>query len=113
MLRNIGGPRGRGAMTILNGATQPSRREMRGDLVWMLCARTVAYVQGAPEGPLNPNAIRPRASEHVAYIRRLCCPHCSGRLLLQNTEDVYLHPRRSDPDDDGGPRRGRPPRKSA
>ena len=99
-------------MTILNGATQPSRHEMRGELVCMLCARTVAYVQGAPEAPLNANAIRARASEHAPYIRRLCCPHCSGRLWLQNIEDVYLRPRQRGADDDGRPRRGRPPRPS-
>ena len=83
--------------------------EVRGDLACLLCNRTVAHVQGPRERRFSPTSVRVQAREHLDSIRKMRCPHCAGRLWLQDTEDVYVD-RRPLSAEDLRPRRGRPPK---
>ena len=85
------------------------RRQVRGELACLLCARTVAQVQGPRDRRFMPNSIRVHAREHIDAIRRMRCPHCAGRLWLQETEDVYVERRPLEPEN-LRPRTGRPPK---
>ena len=83
--------------------------EVRGDLVCLLCNRAVASVQGPRDRRLTARSVRLQAPEHLDSIRRMRCPHCAGRLWLQDTEDVYVD-RRPLSAEELRPRRGRPPK---
>ncbi len=86
-----------------------SGREARGDLVCFLCARTVGSAQGPDIRHLASISLKVPDPRHVESVRRLRCPYCSGRLLLQAGDDVYVE-RRSLSDESLRPRRGRPPK---
>lgn len=83
--------------------------EVRGELACLLCTRTVAHVQGPRAPRFIPSSIRVQSPEHMASVRRMRCPHCEGRLWLQDTEEIFID-RRPLSDDDLHPRRGRPPK---
>ncbi len=83
--------------------------EVRGDLVCLLCARTVGTAQGSRSERFTPRSVRLREPEHAEAIRRMRCPHCSGRLWLQDPEDIYVD-RRPLSAEELRPRRGRPPK---
>jgi hypothetical protein len=84
-------------------------RDLRADLVCVLCARTVGRVQGPNLRPLTPMSLRVQEPRHVDAVRRLRCPYCSGRLWLQNTEAVHVD-RRPLSNEDLHPHRGRRPK---
>ena len=65
-------------------------RDLRADLVCVLCARTVGRVQGPNLRPLTPMSLRVQEPRHEDAVRRLRCPHCSGRLWLQNSEEIHV-----------------------
>jgi hypothetical protein len=65
-------------------------RAIRADLVCVLCARTVGRAQGPKLRPLTAMSLRVQDPRHVDAVRRLRCPYCSGRLWLQNAEDVHV-----------------------
>jgi hypothetical protein len=80
-----------------------SGRGVRGDLVCMLCARTLGSAQGPNARQVTPTSIRALDSRHADVVCRLRCPYCAGRLWLQDAEQVYadrpvtseeLHPHR-------------------
>jgi hypothetical protein len=52
-------------------------RDLRADLVCVLCARTVGRVQGPNLRPLTPMSLRVQEPRHVDAVRRLRCPYCS------------------------------------
>lgn len=85
------------------------RQDVRGELACLLCARTVARVQAPRDRRFMLNSIRVHAREHIAAIRRMRCPHCAGRLWLQETEVVYVERRPLEPGDLRR-RAGRPPK---
>ena len=84
-------------------------RAIRADLQCVLCMRTAGSVQGQSLRPSTPMSLRVQDPRHLAAIRRLRCPYCSGRLWLQNSEEVYVA-RRPLPPEELRPRRGRPPK---
>ncbi len=94
---------------MLDQAEYPSGWEIRGDLVCLLCARSVASAQGPADQRFAPSTIRVRLPEYTESVRRMRCPFCAGRLWLQDTEDVYVDRRPLDAQD-LRPRRGRPPK---
>ena len=81
--------------------------EVRANLVCTLCARTVGSVRGSGARPMTLTSVRVLDASHADAVRRLRCPYCSGRLWLQDCEEV-----RSDHHGlsaaDLRPRRGRP-----
>jgi len=83
--------------------------EIRGDLACLLCTRAVARVQGPRARPFKATSVRVPAAEHVDTVRKMRCPHCDGRLWLQDTEEIYVD-RRPLSAEDLRPRRGRPPK---
>jgi DNA-directed RNA polymerase subunit RPC12/RpoP len=90
-------------------AVSRSRWEVRANLVCTLCARTVGAARGSNARPVTLTSVRVLDSSHADAVRRLRCPYCSGRLWLQDCEEI-----RSDHHglsaDDLRPRRGRPPK---
>jgi hypothetical protein len=82
--------------------------EIRADLVCVLCTRTVGRIQGADLHPLTPVALRVPDPRHAGPVRRLRCPYCSGRLWVQNSEEIYVN-RRPLNAEELRPRRGRRP----
>ena len=83
--------------------------EVRGELACLLCARSVGSAQGPRDRKFTPASIRVRAPEHAEAVSQMRCPYCSGRLWLQDTEDIYVD-RRPLSAEDLRPRRGRPPK---
>ena len=81
--------------------------EVRASLVCTLCARMAGSARGPDAQPLTLTSVRLVDASHADAVRRLRCPYCSGRLWLQDREEV-----RSDHHglsaDDLRPRRGRP-----
>ena len=81
--------------------------EVRANLVCTLCARTAGRVRGSDTHPLTLRSVRLLDNGHADAVRCLRCPYCSGRLWLQDYEEV-----RSDHHglsaDALRPRRGRP-----
>jgi DNA-directed RNA polymerase subunit RPC12/RpoP len=65
-------------------------RDARAERVCVLCGRTVATVQGPSLRSLPSMSLRVQDSQHVAAVRRLRCPYCSGRLWLQNSEEIHV-----------------------
>ena len=93
--------------------THSSReRQLRGELVCNLCGRTAATVQGPWAQPFVATHVVIKDGEHASAVRRLGCPHCGGRLMLQHQEeiDVYCRPFRDE--DEAVPRRRGHPRRS-
>ena len=104
MLDQVGRPStGRPSTELLSGW------EVRGELVCLMCARTIGSAQGRRDVRFTPTSVRLRQPEHADAVRRMRCPHCSGRLWLQDPEDVYVD-RRPLSAEDLRPRRGRPPK---
>jgi DNA-directed RNA polymerase subunit RPC12/RpoP len=81
--------------------------EVRANLVCTLCARPVGTARGPSAWPVRMTSVRVMDASHAEAVRRLRCPYCSGRLWLQDCEEI-----RSDDHglsaDDLRPRRGRP-----
>jgi hypothetical protein len=73
-------------------ADPPSGRDIRGDLICTQCARVAGTVQGANVRRTKRVALHVEDPSHADAVRRLRCPHCSGRLWLQNSEEVPLNP---------------------
>jgi DNA-directed RNA polymerase subunit RPC12/RpoP len=86
-------------------------REIRADLVCVLCARTVGRVHGPNVPAQRSMSLRVPDSGQADAVRRLRCPHCSGRLWLQNIEEVHVD-RRPLSSEDLHPHRGRARRES-
>ena len=84
-------------------------RDLRADLVCVQCARTVGAVQGPSLRQLTLMSLQVQDPRHVDAVRRLRCPYCSGRLWLQNIENIHVD-RRPLTADELRPRRGRPPK---
>jgi DNA-directed RNA polymerase subunit RPC12/RpoP len=82
-------------------------RAIRADLVCVLCARTVGRVHGPNVRPLTSMSLRVQDPSHVDAVRRLRCPYCSGRLWLQNREEILVD-RRPLTTEELHPRHGRP-----
>jgi len=85
--------------------------EIRANLECTLCARTVGSAHGPTNHPLTSASIRPRDPSHADTVRRLRCPYCSGRLWIQDREEIYVGPHTFSAEDPR-PRRGRPPKVS-
>jgi hypothetical protein len=79
-----------------DSATLSTKRDIRGDLVCTQCARVAGTVQGADVRGAKVVALRVQDPHHAAAVRVLRCPDCSGRLWLQNREEVPLDPLRFD-----------------
>jgi hypothetical protein len=69
-----------------------NERELRGDLVCGLCARTAARVEGTWGARFVPRKLWVRDAEHAAVVRRLRCPHCGGNLALDNQQEISIAP---------------------
>src|ERR687894_1714839 len=69
-----------------------NEREVRGDLVCGLCARTAARVEGTWGARFVPRRLWVRGIEHAAVVRRLRCPHCGGNLALDNQQEISTAP---------------------
>ena len=82
-------------------------RDVRADLVCVLCVRTAGSVQGPSLRSLTSTSFRVQDPRHVDAVRRLRCPYCSGRLWLQNREEIHVD-RRPLTTEELRPRRGRP-----
>ena len=82
-------------------------RDVQGDLVCTQCARVAGSVQGPNNRRSRTVVLRVQDPLHAAAVRRLCCPHCSGRLWLQNSAEVPMDPLAFDREA-LRPRRGRP-----
>ena len=74
--------------TLAHALSQLSGDYSRGDLVCTQCARIAGTVEGSNARQARSITIRVQDPAHADAVRRLCCPHCSGRLWLQNTEDA-------------------------
>jgi len=85
----------------------PRDRDVRGDLVCMLCGRTGGTVRGRRTPHLTPSSLHVPDPRQVEAVRRLRCPSCAGRLWLQDSEEV-LAVRRPLAGEDLRPRPGRP-----
>ena len=81
--------------------------EVRANLVCTLCARTVGSAHGPTGRPLTSASIRAHDVSHAEAVRRLRCPYCSGRLWIQDREEIYVGPHTLS-DEELHPRRGRP-----
>jgi DNA-directed RNA polymerase subunit RPC12/RpoP len=81
-------------------------RDIRADLVCVLCARTAGSVEGSSRRSRTPISLRVQDRRHVDAVRRLRCPYCSGRLWLQNREEIHVD-RRQLTHEDLRPRGGR------
>jgi hypothetical protein len=99
---------------MLERLDQQHGRDIRADLVCVLCARTAGSVQGSSLRPLTPSSLRVQDPGRADAVRRLRCPYCSGRLWLQDGEEIHVD-RRPLPTEELRPRHGRPrkgPRRS-
>jgi hypothetical protein len=66
--------------------------EVRANFVCTLCARTVGSAHGLAGRPLTSASIRVHDASHADAVRRLRCPHCLGRLWLQDGEGLHVEP---------------------
>jgi hypothetical protein len=64
-----------------------SGNHSRGDLVCTQCARIAGTAEGSNDRQAKSVTIRVEDPSHADAVHRLRCPHCSGRLWLQNVED--------------------------
>jgi DNA-directed RNA polymerase subunit RPC12/RpoP len=83
--------------------------EVRGDLACLLCSRIVASAQGPRAKKFIPASVRVLRAEHASAVQQMRCPYCSGRLWLQDTEEIFVD-RRPLSAEELRPRRGRPPK---
>jgi hypothetical protein len=74
--------------TIAHALSQLSGDHTRADLVCTQCARVAGTAEGSNARQAQSITIRVQDPAHAGAVRRLCCPHCSGRLWLQNSEDA-------------------------
>ena len=74
------------------GYGAPNERELRGDLVCGLCARTAARVEGTWGVRFIPRKIWVKDIAQGEAVRRLRCPHCGGNLALDNQREIYIAP---------------------
>ena len=81
--------------------------EVRANLVCTLCARTVGTARGPNAQPITLTSVRLVDASHAEAVRRLRCPYCSGRLWIEDHEEVYAA-RHGLTGEDLRPRRGRP-----
>jgi len=81
--------------------------EVRANLVCTLCARTVGTARGPNAQPVRLTSVRLVDASHAEAVRRMRCPHCLGRLWLQDLEEFYVA-RHALTGADLRPRRGRP-----
>jgi uncharacterized protein YbaR (Trm112 family) len=65
-----------------------SGHHVRGDLVCTQCGRLAGVAEAVNDRPGTPMTIRVQDPSHADAARRLTCPHCTGRLWLQNRENV-------------------------
>ncbi len=73
------------------GDVEASReRQIRAELVCNLCGRAAATVLGPWAPRFVPKQLVLKDSEHASAVRRLQCPHCGGRLMLQNEEEILV-----------------------
>ena len=89
---------------------QLSGWEVRGDLACLLCSRTVASAQAPRDRKFVPTSVKEQNPAHAEAVKQMRCPFCTGRLWLQDTEDIYVD-RRPLTAEELRPRRGRPPKK--
>jgi len=104
---------GRSRCARKSRAIMPERRDLehgrdiRADLVCVLCARTAGSIQGSSLRLPTPISLRVQDPRHVDAVRRLRCPYCLGRLWLQNGEAVHVD-RRPLTTEELRPHHGRP-----
>jgi hypothetical protein len=79
-------------MSMHDRADPPTGRDIRGDLVCTQCARVAGTVQGANVRRTKAVALHLEDPRHADAVRRHRCPHCSGRLWLQNSEEAPVSP---------------------
>lgn len=96
-----------GLLPRSGAAPMAEGRVLRGGLSCMLCGRTAGVVAGGQRGTISVTPTRP---EHADAVRRMQCPYCSGRLLLDETEEVVVRTRVPLTPDEVAPKRGRPPK---
>jgi hypothetical protein len=65
-------------------------RDIRADLVCVLCGRTAGTVQGPNVPHVTSMSLRVQDPRHLDAVRRLRCPSCAGWLWLQNSEEVHI-----------------------
>ena len=82
-------------------------RDIRADLVCVLCGRTAGRLQGPNLRSQTSLSLRVQDPQHADAVRRLRCPYCSGRLWLQNSESIHVD-RRPLTIEELRPRHGRP-----
>ena len=85
--------------------------EVRANLVCTLCARTVGTARGPNAQPVTMTSVHLVDASHAEAVQRLRCPYCSGRLWLQDREEIYVGPHTLS-GEELHPRRGRPRRVS-
>src|SRR6266540_2067862 len=118
VVRHTTSPRAASGGRMLGNVESSREWQIRAELVCTLCGRMAATVQGPWAQRFVPTQLVVKDPEHASAVRRLRCPHCGGRLLLQNQEEVQLYrgplPSEDDEEDDTPPprRRGRPRRSS-
>jgi hypothetical protein len=61
---------------------------VRADIVSTLCPRVVGSARGPDARPVTLTSVRVLDPSHADAIRRLRCPYCSGRLWLQDCEEI-------------------------
>ena len=83
--------------------------EVRANLACTLCARTAGSAHGPAGHPLTLASIRAHDASHAEAVHRLQCPCCSGRLWIQDREEIYIGPQTLSYEE-LHPRRGRPRR---
>ena len=103
MMRNLG------RAVVTDRLDLEHGRDMRADLVCVLCARTVGAVQGPNLRQLTSLSLHVQDPRHADAVRHLRCPYCSGRLWLQHSETIHVD-RRPLTAAELRPRRGRPPK---
>jgi hypothetical protein len=74
--------------TMADALQQLSDHHVRGDLVCTQCARVAGTAEGSSDRQATSITIRVDDPSHVVAVKRLGCPRCSGRLWLQNSENV-------------------------
>jgi len=84
-------------------------RDIRADLVCVLCDRTAGRIQGPNLWSPMSLSLRVQDPRHEDAVRRLRCPYCSGRLWIQNSEAIHVD-RRPLTIEEVRPRHGRPPK---
>jgi hypothetical protein len=102
-------PSSLGRTTVPNQALPRSGWEIRAHLVCILCARTVGSARGPDARLVTLTSVRLLDARHAEAVRRLRCPYCSGRLWLQNSEEIHVD-RRPLTTEELRPRHGRPPK---